>query len=202
MQNWQGPFRGDVVENRLLARIKEKLPCIYLWRRVLPLDDVCLTSFEAFETYLKKSILVSFMKSEGLVLASSRDEGDVTIRADFVRIGGVEIGRGELTSAKIEQLHNFKSLEPRVEAYRFLLDSTAAFGPVVYVGETDCLLSRIRQHCANNSPLRSRFVGLGIELDQAVLYYAPMPGTTKAFRQLYEQVLTHLFVAPLTFRPG
>jgi hypothetical protein len=199
---WHEPVRGDDIEQSLLPRLQQDFACIYLWRRVLPLNDRCFLNQAAFEDYLKKHTSTHFLKSVGMVLGSARDEGEISIRPDFIRIREVQIGGGQITSAKVEELRALENLDARLEAFTFLQRAACQFGPILYLGETECLLTRLRNHVAKGSPLRVRLGELGLDIADTMFYCFGMDGTKKRVRQMYEQLLTHLLVAPLTFRAG
>ena len=77
-----------------------------------------------------------------------------------------------------------------------------AFGPAMYVGESNCIRTRTIQHISDGSDLRLRIADLTLEIEDLALYYAETPNITLDTRRLLESVLTHILGAPLTYRAG
>jgi hypothetical protein len=198
---WQGPFHGPQVDSiGSDLDLKKKTPGVYLWRRIQRLDPDALGESSSFKAWIARGVNSPLLKTEGLTLRS--DESRLSVRASYLRSAEFSIGGGSLGELKKEGLLTLSD-DARLEMYNNLTAATLSFGPVMYVGETDCLLSRLSQHAAPGSPLRIRLQSLGLDIEDVAVFFGVSPDfQSKHRRTLYESVLTHVLGAPLTFRAG
>ena len=112
---------------------------------------------------------------------------------------------GDLPGQKREDLHAFLSVASNRAWLSRLLDDLGQHAPALYVGETESLATRIRQHMSGQSPF-----GMRVEANQYLdwrvldLYYAdlgPGPGNVNQ-RTALEYLTAVLSVAGMTSRPG
>ena len=198
---WDGPLEALSIASQ--NPLPTSLSAVYFWRRCFPSSPEAVTSPSGFLLWLEQAISRGYIRTPPLSIRSQKGDRSVRVRADFISIEGITVGGGELSSDKIETLDSTLSdIDSRNAAYLQLRELTLAFGPVLYVGEADCLRTRVFDHLREFSPLRQRLTELTVPLDEVALFWIPLPGTTKEYRQFLEQVLTHALGAPLTRRPG
>lgn len=201
--HWEGPYRGHELDRGFLDGFLSKgTPGVYLWRRVQRLDPESLTSNDSFIDWVIRGVNAPLLQTGGLKVQSDTSKGRLTVRPNYLQTSELSIGKGELGPGKREQL-TAMSDDQRLALYDFLTRATIDFGPVVYVGESDCLLTRFSSHISSSSPLRGRMNELGLDLDDLALFYcSDAIFVEQTLRTLYEGILTHLLGAPLTFRAG
>ena len=201
---WDGPHKGGILsQSYFAARLLPGVPGLYLWRKILRDDDGCIFSPTAFMSWLERGIESPLFSTDRLQVASDKEIGKLSIRANFLALHRLTVGGGRLPDEKREALTALAN-DPNEASrlYNFFHTSTCAFGPVLYVGESEDLSARFKQHMAEESPMRSRLGELGLTLSDTALYYCRLPNTSKSFRQQLESALTHLLVSPLTLRAG
>ena len=201
--DWIGPLPGHELDRSFLEeRMGNEVPGLYLWRRIQRYDPDCLTDAKSFSEWILRGVRAPLLSTTELRLATEKVTEGLTIRANYVKATELRIGEGDLTAKKQDQIQLLGDNE-RLAAYNLLLMSTLFFGPVVYVGETSCLVTRILQHISLGSPFRMRLATLGVDIsDVAVFYCTNAELESNETRTLLEGVLTHLLSAPLTFRAG
>lgn len=200
--DWAGPLAAPTLLNSREAFIPE-VPGIYLWRRCLQVGDREVCDQAMLIDFVNAALEAPFFSAEVLGLRTPSSEGKLTVRPDLVRIEGVSLGGKVLPREKADVLRSLtQKFEDRSFFASSLKNATQLFGPVVYVGEANCLLSRISDHLREGSPFRERLGDLDIHLDHVVLFFLPMTGTSKRQRHLFEYILTVLLLAPLTRRAG
>lgn len=200
---WYGPLVGNALDRtQLETLVKKGTPGVYLWRRVQRYDSNCLISPQEFMAWIDRGVRAPLLKTEGLTLLSSSKSGTLSVRPSYIQTGHFRVGGGELGGQKRVQLEAMND-STRLAAYSAFIDATLAFGPAIYVGESECLCTRITQHISGNSSLSSRLDDLGLDLaDVALNYCTDDLFLDSDFRTLFEATLTHLLGAPLTFRAG
>lgn len=201
---WDGPHRGAHLSSDYFGGLLDRnTPGVYLWRKVLRDDDSCIFSPEDFTKWILSGIGSPLFKTSRLRVESDKAEGRLTVRANFLSLQQLEVGGGELPDEKRNNLMKLAEFpEGASDLYSFFHSATHSFGPILYVGESDDLLGRFRQHLSEDSPLRTRLAELELDVPDTALFYCKLPGITKPERQLLESALTHLLVAPLTYRAG
>lgn len=201
--NWQGPFSGRDIDRPFLeGRLGKGVPGVYLWRRVQRQDPDCLVSSEDFLRWINRGVQAPLLITDGLRLSSDKRKGALSVRANFLETSHFSIGGGTLTETKVAQLEDLDD-NMRMFFYNRLIEATYTFGPVMYVGESDCLLTRFSQHVTGSSALNERLYTLGLSLtDVALFFCTDSTLAEKATRTLFESMLTHMLGTPLTFRAG
>jgi len=201
---WIGPIQGSEISSyNQILNLPDNLPAVYLWKRCLRLEPECATDAERFKKWLTNAVSTPFLHASNLKIGTSHSKKQISVRSDFVRLDSLKIGGGELTKTKLDELfEGTKSVSQLQLLYLRLQDMSLRFGPVLYVGETSCLKGRISDHVGSNSPFRVRLATLNLGIEDTAFCFFPMPQSSTRERQLLEQILTHLLVAPLTYRPG
>lgn len=198
----KGPFRGDIFINGEVEMLPKDAG-VYFWRRSLPADPRAAIDESYFLKWLNKSISLPFLRAKGISLSTKIKQEGVTIRNDFINIESFEIGGGILSEKKkVDTTEITDTINKRSSLMNLLDDILFNFGPILYVGETDSIRTRIKEHINANSPLRLRLAELGLDIQSTTLNILLMPGSNGNERKLLEQILTHLLVSPLTFRAG
>ena len=175
---------------------------IYIWSRCLPRVPEVVTNREEFLPWLESALAAPFVRAPGVCIKSSSEgtKGAVTIRPNLVEFEAFRIGGNvELSAAKRELLDTqIQSTKFRQDTYNLLQSCVLEFGPAFYVGEADCLRTRVSDHLGQNSSIRKRLNDAGIEMEESTsLRFMRMDGATKEDRTLLEQILTHLLVLSL-----
>lgn len=196
---WSQSIRGSDITNEFLNNLSTS-PGVYIWRRCIRLEPESILRMENFENWLAKALSASFVRTNKLTLSPKFK--NLSIRANFMRLEAFEIGGGVLSQSKVRALRDYGTIPTRLDLYHLLQITTEAFGPTLYVGETDCIRTRVKDHVSTNSPYRERLAELGLDLEDTILNYHEMPDSSQKERQLLEQILSHLLVAPLTRRAG
>ncbi len=199
---WSKPYRGDIISGDEIDRIPN-CPALYLWKRVLRRSPESALGSEQFNIWIEHSLSSPFFRSSEISLKTSKGVNQLTIRPHFIKFGMLEIGGGEISDRKIEDLASLEKKPEQIEnLYLLLHDAADSFGPVFYVGETDKLRNRVKMHININSSLQQRLNEIGLNLEDVAIRYVDMSEYSEAFRKVAEQILTHLFLAPYSFRAG
>ena len=199
---WIGPVSADYLRNRGLPRV----PCtpgVYLWIRGFQLDPECAVNPALFSETVEALLTVPFVRSQRIELRTDERHKRVTIRSGLIRLGELTIGGGQLTAAKRTHLAELATSDrDRLTLFQVLQESVAQFGPVLYVGQASDLRQRVHTHVTSGTDLLDLARTAGIESDHLLLYCLPLPNQPVETRTLVEQLLTHILIAPLTYRPG
>lgn len=201
MLRWSKPFRmSDLLEDQIHAI--PQAAGLYIWRRTLSRSDSALESPESFTGWLTTGLSAPLLTARGLEITNP-STSNRSIRAGFLRLSSLSMGGGTLTGHKVVTLDDVSQrIETRAEIMNFIAATLTRFGPTLYVGEAGDLRLRLKDHLASASALRKRSEGIGINESDLVYQYAETPTFKKSERNLVEQCLTHLLIAPLTFRAG
>lgn len=198
---WSKPIRGDQLSAERIDGLPD-LPGLYMWRRAIMLSPECLFKSELFRDWILAAASVPLLKTDELLFAKP-DGKMASIRPAFARTSQIVIGGGELSRKKLMTLSSIAlDSKTRGGLYDLIRETTDTFGPVLYVGEAASLKSRIGEHCKPGSPLQLRLRQHQLTIEDTTLVITPLPAASKEERQLAEQVLTHILVAPYTFRAG
>ena len=151
---------------------------------------------------MQESVEGPFVNSKEVRL-TGRGPNKISLRDDFVSFSSFRVGGGGLSEAKLTSLDSsFTCSSERQWLYRLIVESVSVFGPVLYVGEASCLQDRLMSHLSGSSPLRSRMETLDASFECVTVSWLALPEVSIETRQLLEQILTLLFVAPLSHRAG
>jgi len=171
---------------------------IYLWRRNLTAPSHVIHDAGSMVDWLMEC------------LSTPAAEVPAMDIAHFLHLKGISVGGGSLTDVKRSTLKEL--LEP-VQGRQWLsglLESLSAFAPPLYVGETDNLARRARQHLREETDFAKILLAkLKLSWVNLDLWYTPIPGALsgsgtsgKAYRTLIEMLTAHLVIAGCTSRPG
>ncbi len=195
----KGPFRGDnLCEDYDLPQESG----VYMWRRALPASPEAVFDPNNFEKWLGAALAVPYVSAKDLTLTSRKDSDGLSMRNDFFRISGLEIGGERLSEKKKLDLGQLDTIKKRTSLMNFLETIMSNMGPVLYVGQAVGIGDRMEQHTSSNSLLQKRLADLGLSLaDTAVIVFL-MKGSNNYERTLLEQILTYLLISPLSMRAG
>jgi len=198
-----GPIRGDDLASHVADQLESNTRAVYLWRRCLRAEPEAAVSDAKFREWIRNTISRPYVSTGELRLRAHQALRPATVRSDFVRLKGVEIGGGEHAMEALAQA-DLEPESPNVlrRWYVVLQHAALEYGPVLYVGESSDLGQRIRDHLGGSTPLLGRLEALGLSLAGVSVSYLPLPDWDEKERRLFEKILTHLLVAPLTIRPG
>lgn len=201
---WKGPYYGADFDNSVsFSREIKKKPGIYIWRKVFKTDTEFLADVDSFLSWIT-STANSPLASTDELIAKSKSGESISIRSEYARITRLVIGSGDISSKnqKIEEMAGARN--DRENLYDMLLSASHKFGPVLYVGETDDLCRRVKEHLAVGSGFRKKIEDIGLSINDVAFYYMELPefeyGETE--RKAIESILTHALGAPLTTRAG
>ena len=171
--------------------------------RGLDLDPECAIDGDRFYAAVRDRVSVPFVRFPHLQLSHSRHRRQLSVRPGLVTADAVTIGGGSLSPAKDSHLREIADHDAhRSYFYHVLRATIRRFGPILYVGEASNLRERIDGHLQSKTELLESAHGLGMTIDDLLLYCLPLPQFDRLTRTLIEQLLTHILVAPLTKRPG
>ena len=200
--DWSEPVRIGELRDQSSSAV----PCgsgIYIWRRSFRKDPEVIQDSDDLVAWIERIVAAPLYVGDSMVVKDDSDGGDRRTRSEFVRMSGLTVGSGKLSSEKIEILKKLSnSISWRRELYLSLVGATEKLGPVLYVGQAEDICGRVGDHVRGQTGFASRVGRLGIEFEDLVLQYAETPELEKQARELLEQILTHVLVAPLTIKAG
>ncbi len=200
--SWTKPLRAAALDGASLRRIPAG-PGVYLWLRGLPLKPDAVLDTTELEEFVRQATAKPLLQTKELQLGSPPEASEINIRPGLLRFAGVSIGGGSLSAFKLDALLSYATdFDRRLRLYSVLQDAASRYGPVLYVGETADLRARIRDHLRGKTALHDRLADLGLSNDDVLVSCAELPELEKKERQVLEQILTHILVAPLTHRAG
>jgi hypothetical protein len=124
----------------------------------------------------------------------------------FLRVGSLEIRGGGLPAPKVDELRAFVRKPANRVWLAKLLAELSDHVPALYVGETESLASRSKQHMKGESDFGSQVLAgtEGYGWGELSLYYCDLGGGpgSKAQRTTLEYLMATLTVAGQTTRPG
>jgi hypothetical protein len=184
------------VGNSSMAEIVPAGSAVYAWRRKfrappgIAADPVALASWIAATTKTPSAILPEKELSHYLLLH------------------GISIGGAALTESKLLTLATWAA-EPKSRHWLLsMVESIGALAPPLYIGETDNLARRVKDHLGDKTDFSNTLLHkLKLTWQDCELNYCPVPAellTTDAKdrRTLVELVVARLTVAGCTSRPG
>ena len=126
----------------------------------------------------------------------------------YLLLHGVSIGGAALTEAKLQTLVAWAA-EPKARRWLIaMVESIGSLAPPLYIGETDNLARRIKDHLADKTDFSSTLhEKLGLSWQDCELCYRLVPEDqlatdAKDRRTLVEMLVARLTVAGCTSRPG
>jgi hypothetical protein len=175
-----------------------RVAAIYAWRRDFS-KPATVDGADETEQWVKQMVVG---KASGIV--------GPTNMAHCLRVGKIELGGGELSDEKASVLHEVCQEPGLRKTLETLIFGLTDLSITLYVGETEDLNVRVRQHFREQSSgLKSYMQRLELDWDDVALEYfqlAPegtnLPANTKKLLELFEMI-TQRALAPLgTERPG
>jgi hypothetical protein len=197
MKDRFGPISHDV----LLATEAAEVPCmpgIYIWRRVLRFDPIDHPSHESMEAWVRRQAELPIAVLPMLQIARNPDEPGTGIRPGYAVMRDLRIGAARLPMEGLLPTET----HARVDALTFLSEMTKEFGPALYVGESEDLQRRVREHVSGSTGFSRRVEESGLQMSDLVLSGVTMGSSSPAKRRQLEFLLTHLVGAPLTRKAG
>ncbi|MCG5534211.1 hypothetical protein LRF89_12275 [Halorhodospira sp. 9621] len=186
-----GPIEGlsllDALENNELNGVCPELPGVYLWSRRISPTSQNLATQDAFTDWLDSEL--------------SRRQGIVT--DDVKHMGAITwyVGGSKLRNEKKQALADAACTRENRKKIQGLLRSFD-YHVTLYVGETDNICSRVKQHLTGASDFSARLAQYGYEWEIVGLRYALLPGWTVKQRQALERSLAILTLSPALSRAG
>lgn len=186
-----GPYAGDQLADAYrhneLDGFCDEGPGVYLWlRRISPTSEQIATQ-EAFLNWIRGELA----RSQGVVTDTLRHMGKMSLS-----VGGAHLDErklkalGEVAGTRRERQH--------VQALLRQFDYTVS----LYVGETQNVADRIRQHLAGQTDFSARLNEYGYAWGSVGLKYAVLDNWTASQRRALERSLAIFTLAPNTSRAG
>ena len=199
---WIGPLSADRLRAASLARVPTA-PGVYLWLRGFELEPECAVDPALFCKSIEDFLAVPLVRSTHVQLRTAEHQDRVTIRSGLIQFAEFTIGGGRLTPMKRTHLAATATRHhDRLMFYELLRHSVGRFGPVLYVGQASDLRHRVHTHVTSGTQLLDLAGRAGIAPAHLLLYCLPLPNQSVETRTLLEQLLTHILIAPLSYRPG
>jgi hypothetical protein len=198
---FKGPFRGNDLTKELVNTFPNT-GGVYLWRRVTLPDPTAILNSDQFKKWIDKSISIPFFRSKNICLTDVTKINGLSVRNNFINFSSIEIGGGEITTKKNDDLEAMTTTHERSILMDMIDKASVQFGPVLYVGEAVSIRKRVFQHILEKSPFRCRLQEHGSDINETALNFISLPNASENERQVIEQILTYLFISPLSFRAG
>jgi hypothetical protein len=173
-------------------------PGVYFWRRVLRFDRYSVRTDDMAEAWLRKKAEAPIALLPSLRIDADPGATKVGVRTNFFLIRDAKIGAARLENREIlpAELAERQSFFGQVED---ILDS---YGPVLYVGSSENLQRRTREHLSGQTALADRLRECDLAFADVALSYVALEDRSEDYRLKLELVLTHLAGAPLTKKAG
>lgn len=197
--NWQ---RIDAQQSDIDGHLNA-VPGVYQWRRKLGFPFEALVDQVVALEHIQHLASQPLLRAGSLALESKGVSGEVVIRQGIVRLmGEMTIGGGSLSEGQVRALVSQLTDRRWRESWGAFLRAAESSCPPLYVGETDNLVRRFREHRDGSTGLESRIQSMGMEIGDLFFEYCEIPNSTREDRCAIEAVLTHVLLAPLVKRPG
>jgi hypothetical protein len=165
-------------------------PAVYAWQLTEKM-------YEAIDRLVYSPILTI----NGATLAPRRGEKR-SLRRGFIEFDRIRFGANSPSEEERGELRELAaSPEGRIQISNYLA-AASEFAPILYVGQTKNLRTRVRKHLADGSALRTRVERCGLSIDDLSLRFIDLTGMNAKSRRIVERLLTHFCLAPLTVRAG
>jgi len=187
----------DALDDQRLSELLPQAAGVYVWRRRLVAPSQCRAGKDAFCEWLEN--------------VSMQPLGRITRRplSHCVWAEGLQVGGGGLTDDKRNTLQTIAISRSAREFVINFVESLSQFTALIYVGQTDNLRVRIRDHLNGDTALHP-YVSelLGLEwADLELRFFTTQSSSAlgireKAFQELLELVAQRLLAPFATTRPG
>lgn len=198
---WEAIDGAELYERYADGSLSDLVPevtAVYLWRRVIRRLPGCTASSSACMDWLRSTAAIPVAELGPVALSHC------------ATLKGLSIGGGGLTQTKedAEAVHFVHNAKFRDYVVGFA-ESLSIFTPPLYVGQTDSLRRRVREHLAGASGLREYLQDtLGLSWQDTELFYVKTSASSiqsEKLRSLQEflELLAQRALAPFaTERPG
>ena len=196
---WQA-YNGRELEDMFLRSedLRTRLPggsAIYVWKRLLAPPAQVVGNGVLFSKWLADAVKVPSAKLPRTELAH------------FLALDGVSLGGSPLTDEKLLTLRDWMTDGPSRRWLVSVLASITDLAPPLYVGESEDLPRRIKEHLAGESDFSGALSRLGLKWADCRLSVCSVPpeflkADAKSRRTLIELVVARLAIAGSTSRPG
>jgi hypothetical protein len=202
MSLWNAIPASDLIDCRedgTLAEEVPPLPGLYLWRRRYVASQADVLGPEEFVQWV-----IELCRQANARLPS-------TTISHCVHTDGIRIGGGDIPQDKLRVLENISGQATKRRHLAKIVQELSAFTPPIYVGETNNLRRRLREHLDGSTGLYSyvnNVLGLDwADLDFCYLNTAPKPVETandpdEPYRQTCELIAQRLLAPFAVKRPG
>lgn len=202
MPKWEQVSGGELLSvlqvSGGLDGLIDPCQCVYAWKRDLTPPEALLGSAADFVAWIQRTLEVPYARTEPQILAH------------FIKLTGLELGGGPLTDAKVETLNDFVETLKRRRYLREFLSALAELAPPLYVGETNNVHTRLRQHLRGDTDFAVRLAQLGMSWPDVTFWYWPLgeasdaadSETAKRRRTMFELLAARFSIAACATRPG
>jgi hypothetical protein len=196
---WQ-TYSGQELEDMFLRSedLGTLLPrgsAVYVWRRHLTPPSEIAGNGALFARWMAEAVKVPSAKLPRQDLSH------------FLSVDGVSLGGNPLTDDKVSTLREWLiDAQSRKWMAKFV-GSVSDLAPPLYVGESDELPRRIKEHLNGDTDFSTTLLALGLKWTDCRLSVCPVPSEmlkvdAKARRTLIEMIVARLAIAGSTSRPG
>lgn len=187
----------DAISDSTLGDLIPKSAGIYLWRRRLQIDPSILSDSDVIGAWLEAEC-----RKPMAILSEKR----INYSATWL---GMRIGGGQLTSDKKGALIKAASSGRKREHLSSFIASLNAYTPPLYVGESNNLAKRVKDHLSGETRLEAYVRGkLGLRWQDLELNYlkltdaSELSDNVKSYQQLLEYIAQTILSPFGTERPG
>jgi hypothetical protein len=168
-------------------------PGLYMWKWSLHPPQHCIHDPKAMLEWCDK------------IASSSFGEVSAISLTHYLQIGSIRVAGSGLNSTKTDDLRLFLDSTKRRRWFAGFMASLEPHSPAIYVGETDCLSRRIKEHMDG-------LTGFGSKIEESadiswtslalyVLDFGEKP-IGERLRMAFEYVATLATISGMTDRPG
>lgn len=187
----------DPIDETTVPKSIPACPAIYLWRRRYAPPDDAKTSAEACMAWIHE--------------VTSQPAARIGRKplSHCVWTDGIQIGGGGLTSNKEQLLQRMSAKRATRESVLNYIETLSAFALPIYIGESDNLRKRVKQHLDGHTGLGDyleQYLGIAwrdVTLHYCVLSSSPeMSEAAKSLQEMFELLAQRILVPFATERPG
>jgi hypothetical protein len=199
-----GPLDEDLIEDKV-----PDLPGIYIWRATpFPPDTL---DVDGFMDWIERLLEGPYLDSGPAKIVSPSVSR--VVRDGMITFESVQFHGGRLNLKDTETLRDLVvDRKFRMRVKKVITDLLKSHGSVVYVGQSDKLRVRIKEHLREGSSLERRLVALklNIRLDMSISF-AALPNLVDGVSEgserkkeitILEQVVTRMLLSPLSIKAG